>query len=712
MYSIRFKVPAIVISAVAFLELLNFFFGPFGLPKGKTILDFLFLVVVLFHGLWVYRLLAGNRRRILIALFRTPEILFAVTGVLFLLAYIFGSHGGVVHLPQLSAVGAGRSHLSGPASARLNTLSRFIPLLAVQVWALVLFRLRAPRIAAFQIGSRYPAAKWGMGLAILSALLFAFSFPSFLSLEGWSMLAFIALVPLFSVFYRVPYGRGVFYGVTFGVVETLLSNYWLGSFRDLSLQFVSVLMLVEFGVFVAIALLLFRRLSRLSYLVFPVTWVAFDWLKSLGVLGYPWDMIGSTQYRFTSFIQIASLTGIWGVSFMVLAANAVFAYTIQGYLRRREATRALQHGAEEGGGPTAGASTGRDRPFRHFLAPLWIYVGASIAVFVFGNVEKIVQADEPVRSLVSVALIQQDTNPRAEHYAKSFAILERLTDRALFYRPDLVVWPEAAFVPNIRKWSKLNPKIYPRARLVHQFLAYDKTLGDWLITGNDDYTRTPGSRHATVRREYDASVLFSAVGRRVQTYHEIRIVPYTEYYSSREGLPFLYRLLPSLDMNLRQAGEKYVVFKTPKLRFSTPLGFEDAFPNDVRHFVRGGAQVIISLSNDYRSRNSVEGQQHYMNALFRAVENRRPLLRASSSGLTAYIDTAGRLIAAAPYYKQAYLVITLPLKKEHETLYTRIGDWFPKLCILIYLILLFPAFSRRRRGRPATIEHPAEHAAV
>jgi apolipoprotein N-acyltransferase len=256
-------------------------------------------------------------------------------------------------------------------------------------------------------------------------------------------------------------------------------------------------------------------------------------------------------------------------------------------------------------------------------------------------------------------------------------------------------------VPNIRKWSTLDPKVYPLSKLVDEFLAYQKSTGHWLLTGNDDYFESTDAAGKTVRQDFNASVLFSPTGQRVQTYHKIHLVPFTEYFPYKKQLPFVYNMLLNFDVYLWEPGTQHVVFKTPKLTFSTPICFEDAFPDDVRKFVVAGAQVIMNISNDYWSLTPVEGKQHYINSLFRAVENRTPLLRATASGVTGYVDTSGRLVNRVPYYKQAYMIADVPIYAKSESLYTRFGDWFPKLTAILFVILLFVGFSPRvRAGKP------------
>ncbi|HUZ18004.1 MAG TPA: nitrilase-related carbon-nitrogen hydrolase, partial [Spirochaetia bacterium] len=151
-------------------------------------------------------------------------------------------------------------------------------------------------------------------------------------------------------------------------------------------------------------------------------------------------------------------------------------------------------------------------------------------------------------------------------------------------------------------------------------------------------------------------------------------------------------------------GTERVVFQTPKISFSTPICFEDSFPNDVRLFVKNGAQAIINLSNDYWSLSKVEGKQHYINSLFRAVENRRPLLRATASGLTAYVSPVGRLVQQVPYYRPEVLVANVQLHAQRESVYTRLGDWFPQLLLIVVAGLAAGVFLMMRRERLASRE--------
>jgi apolipoprotein N-acyltransferase len=296
-----------------------------------------------------------------------------------------------------------------------------------------------------------------------------------------------------------------------------------------------------------------------------------------------------------------------------------------------------------------------------------------------GRPARVGTGDAATEELARVALIQQNSDPRKHEYRETLSTLMRLTDEALAENPDIVVWSETAFVPNIRRWSEEDPRRYTLARLVERFLDYQAGVGNYLVTGNDDYQRVLDDEGEEVDRlNYNAAVFFGPDGERLETYHKIRLVPFTEHFPYEDTLPWVYNLLLEFDVNFWEPGEEKTVFEHPKFRFSTPICFEDVFPNEVRGFVRNGAEVIVNLSNDYWSLTPVQAKQHFLGSMFRTIENRRPMVRATASGLTAHVDRWGRILATAPYYEEAYLVTDVRIPADRVTTsYTRFGDWFP-----------------------------------
>jgi len=172
-------------------------------------------------------------------------------------------------------------------------------------------------------------------------------------------------------------------------------------------------------------------------------------------------------------------------------------------------------------------------------------------------------------------------------------------------------------------------------------------------------------------------------------YHKVHLVPFTEYFPlDEERFSWLHEIFQKFDISDWGVGDRRSAFDAGGLRFVTPICFEDVFPDDVRRYLAGkqGSQdidAIINISNDYWSLSPVEGTQHGLLALFRAVENARPLLRSTASGYTVHVDAAGR-IRGQPLepYTPGYLIAEVEVPEGRTTVYRRLGDWFPLLCAL------------------------------
>jgi apolipoprotein N-acyltransferase len=665
--------------------------GPWALPWSRLVTsDWLFLALPALHAAFGLLSLAVPRgRQGPFLRLMLSELLFLLTLVFFLFAWIFALNANMDYVQRFFAGGAKVRLALDTRAQRLAAAVRYLPMLAADLAAYLWPRLRSASAA----GAAQPfngVRRWALPLMLLSVALTVLSFPSFASLDGLGFLCFVALVPLFLVVENASWIAGWLYVTAYGVLQGMLVSFWLGTFSLVTLQLVTSFFLLAYGLFFLPALWLVRRLSSLRFLALALAWVLFEYLRSLGYWGFPWGLWGTAPYRFLTFLQTASLAGVWGVSLVVVLLNAGAASALACVLRREN--------------PWPGA--------RALLASAAVLLGC----LGFGIVRRDDLSRQPVSKTVPVALVQQDSDPRKDDYARTFAVLRRLTDEALSGagsqaaagglraagrgpRPQLVVWSETAFVPNIRRWSKEDPEKYPLAKLVREFLDYQRGLGVWLLTGNDDYDLSTGPSGEEVRRDYNAAVLFDPQGRRVRTYHKMHLVPFTEYFPFKQSLPGVYRWLLDFDVYLWEPGDERVIFRHPAFSFFTPICFEDSFPGDIRRFVQEGAEAIVNISNDYWSLTEVEAKQHAVNSSLRAVENARPLLRATASGLTGYWDVDGSLLASVPYYQERFLAVDVVFRPAETTLYTRWGDWLPQgaalALALLALLSLFPRVRRR-----------------
>lgn len=638
--------------------------------------DSFFLSWVGLHGLGsLWFLYTGFRRRFTVQdLAPVGEGLFFYGLFLFIFVYIFALNANMDYVQRFIESGGNLQLALDTATERRLALMRFGPLLVMDL--LIWFLGERSRSYAS------PVQRWSAPLILLAVVLSFFSMPNPLALSGWGFLGWVSLVPVVMVL-RVHVeqrqaGRAVWYGVLYGVLFTILGNFWLGTFALVSLQAVAIIFLGFYGILMSFLVLGLRHAPRWArVLIIPLGWTAWELLRSSGFLGYPWLLVAHSQYRNIPLIQIAEFGGVWLVSFVVLLVNSMIAEFLldlpaKTVFRVRRVAQIL------------------------LVPALAMSIGAWLLLIPIPTVGE-----------ARLALIQQNTDPRKHEYAQTLDVLTSLTEEAMRQEPDMVVWSETAFVPNIRRWSQEDPRRYSLARLVQEFNQWQEELGTWLLTGNDDYTRVfDEDGHETQRNSFNAAVLLDPWGERRKTYHKIRLVPFTEHFPYEAQLPWVYNMLQDFDVAFWTPGTEYTVFDHPQFRFATPICFEDVFPREVRQFAQAGMQVIVNISNDYWSLQETAAKQHFVASLFRTVELRRPMVRSTASGVTAHVSPRGEILATVPQYSEQILIADVPIPRADNrvTFYQLRGDWFPLSAAALFFLLIFVGRGRgasgwRGRGR-------------
>lgn len=522
-------------------------------------------------------------------------------------------------------------------------------------------------------------ASIGLELLLLgvSALLFALSFPSFLSRWGWFPLAFISLTPVFIVVHRAGWLRCVLYGAFFGFASYALHNYWLGSFHPLTLFIVPPIYSVYFLAVFPLLKAADSLFPRYGFIVQALIWVAYEFIKMQGFLGYAYGVIGFSQYLFLPLARLSSITGVWGVSLIVVFPSTLLAGGLKNgikgflsYLRRMRAA-----------------------------AIIWAAVLAGVVIFGLA-----VKADLDSVPKWKMALVQQNVDPWRggnKTYAKTLEILTRLSRRALVEDPsvDIVVWSETSFVPAI-DWHtryRTDRVAFGLVKELREFLSSQPVP---YLVGNDDGQLSKDEKGRDIRVDYNAAILFEN-GEIIDTYRKLHLVPFTEDFPYQESLPGIYNWLKEADTHFWEKGTEYTVFESGGVRFSTLICFEDTFGYLARQFVRRGADMLVNMTNDSWSNAVACEMQHMSIALFRALENRRTLVRSTNGGITCIIDPNGRIIAMLPPFTEDYLIAEAPVYAAGQTLYTRWGDWFAILISLLSLAALAGGLLYRLLGRRA-----------
>lgn len=394
-------------------------------------------------------------------------------------------------------------------------------------------------------------------------------------------------------------------------------------------------------------------------------WTALEWVRGWLFSGFGWNGLGVALHEDLAMIQIADLVGVLGLTWLVVFCNLIAVIVVRRIV--------LELGPQ-------------------FLKGIrWEFsLTMALMAVVFGyGVRTLFQRPESTTSIRVVAI--QPNIPQTEKFDpasedKILGDLEKLTGLASLLKPlDLIVWPEAA-----------TPRGMFADEVNYRFTMDQAARGDFdLLLGSLDYELSPDDPEHP--RQYNAAMLLSERGTVRSVYRKMHLVPYGEYLPLRSVLPqFVGDLVPG-DLD---AGTEATTLKLSKSQ--TSLGvlicFEDTLGDLTRGFVQKGAQILVNVTNDGWFGKSVAAEQHLANARFRAIENRRPLLRCANTGVTCLIDYAGRIDRGhLRPFEQGFIPFSIPVQMQPGlTFYTRCGDWIAHLSTAVTLLLLGWSFRKRR----------------
>jgi apolipoprotein N-acyltransferase len=521
---------------------------------------------------------------------------------------------------------------------------------------------------------------------LLAALLFAASFPNLLVSQGLPFFAWIAFVPIFWLIHKVSLPSSVFWGALYGYAAYGLFNYWLSVFHPMAGIIVDSIYLVYFAILFPLLKLALILFPKRGYLVQWIIWIAYEYLRTLGFLGYPYGITGYSQWSVLPLIQIADIFGVWGVSALVVFPSAALASALSG------------------GFGGAGRESGVSLPayvlalilgfFRRERVACCIWFAALAGALVYGAVSPVNYRDAPT---VRLALIQHNTDPWKGdilQYRKNYEVLKRLSLEALKEtpKPGLVVWSETAFVPRIY-WHTTYRDDPPSWTLIKELIEFLKQQDVPFVIGNDDARKEPPKNPGdNYRVDYNAAMLFDK-GELVKEYRKLHLVPCTENFPYEKQLPWVYNALKNADTHFWEKGKEAAVFESRGVKFSTPICFEDTFGYLSRIFVQNGAEIIVNLTNDAWSASLPAQMQHLSMAVFRTVENRRSMVRSTASGQTCGIDPNGKILAMGKPFAEIFLNVDVPIVKK-TTIYTRFGDIWGQIFTLSAITLLLIGIIR------------------
>ncbi|HWH68062.1 MAG TPA: apolipoprotein N-acyltransferase, partial [Candidatus Sulfotelmatobacter sp.] len=404
-------------------------------------------------------------------------------------------------------------------------------------------------------------------------------------------------------------------------------------------------------------------------------WVALEMIVARLFGGFPWNLLGASQYQMVPLIQIASVTGIYGVSFLVIWVSLSF---LSGALML------LRH------------------PARRSAWIGEIFLPVLVVAILFNLGFRQLRQTAPAARTLKVTLIQPSI-PQTLIWDPSgdtlrFQELIRLSEQALTNQTDLLVWPEAA-VPKLLRYDKPTfDAVTGLARRHHV----------WMIVGADDAEPRRNTPNPNDADYYNSSFLISPEGQLVDRYRKRGLVIFGEYIPLQRWLPFLQFFTPI--QGGFTPGDRAGQFAMPTLdvKASILICFEDIFPHIARSGVDEAIDFLVNITNNGWFGESAAQWQHATSAVFRAVENGIPLVRCSNNGLTCWVDAQGRLrqIFRDPrgtVYGVGFLTVELPVpapgEKHALTFYTQHGDCFGWGCVAVAAGMVGWRLWRARKER-------------
>jgi apolipoprotein N-acyltransferase len=401
-------------------------------------------------------------------------------------------------------------------------------------------------------------------------------------------------------------------------------------------------------------------------------WVALEMVVARFLGGFPWNLLGDSQYQMTPLIQIASYTGVYGISFLVVWTSLSLVGAGMVIVRR----------------PVL-----RNAWVGEIILPMVAVSGLYLAGY-----EKLLRPEPPSPEL-TVALVQpsipQSIIWNATNSEQSFKDLLALSERALTNKPDLLIWPESAVTEMIR----YNEATY---RAITGLARSNKV---WMIISSDDADLRP------VTNYFNSSFLISPEGEIAGEYRKHRLVMFGEYVPFTKWLPFLKWLTPI--GGVYTPGTQTAPFEMTDLhvKVSVLICFEDAFPQLARRYVDDDTDFLVNITNDGWFGEGAAQWQQAAAALFRAVENGLPLVRCTNTGLTCWIDGNGRLrrefrSERDGIYGAGFMMVRIPTlapgEKRAATFYRLHGDWFGWACVCFALVRIGAAALRDRKSADET----------
>lgn len=561
-------------------------------------------------------------------------------------------------------------------------------------------------------------------------------------------LAFIAFVPMAIIIYSDIKIRKLvlaFFLYTYMFLGVII--FWIAAFMLKStplyiaiISLISVLAITSVYYITAavVARFIVKQFPKIRWLVVPVCFAIAEYMRTLGFLGFPWGLIGYSQWKFLYFIQVADLFGVIGVGFIIYLINAIFADMVVKY--RENKTQFYETYMKLPNCFTSnfiivivlfvliisyGVYQINGRRYEYNIAMREVDIAMVQKAFDPNHSSSAIYTGEAalqgstgfkqfIESLIldpTVFQNEEESDGKTRNSTILTMRIDALAREAAKEDPSMIVFCESAIrssyqyyepsiaenLTNMDSYKVTNPSFY------NVYLMYDSIvstgkyylLGSYLMYPN---TNTNSSAKYTY---YNGANFINTNGSIMDSYGKMILVPFGEAYPFQDSkffketppfsylVSFIYKSLEAANVAGWGRWHDTIAFEHPDddYKFGVPICYESAFGDFTRRFVNNGAEVIITITDDAWSYKDSSLWQHFSMGVFRAIENRRDFLQNGNSGITGHIDAFGHVLYTMDAWKPGYSIAKVKLN-ESTSIYTKHGEWLVKL-LAIFLLALF-----------------------
>ncbi len=517
--------------------------------------------------------------------------------------------------------------------------------------------------------------------SIISGILYVLLFPK----PSINFLAWIALVPLLLSTKNKSYKMSFWLGIIFGIVAFYGSLFWINFIRKynpfavLGIPFIAFYLSIYTGLFSMGYNFFERNYKKTGFLFSALLFPGLEYIRSVGTFAFPFNYLAASQVNSIPLIQICDITGVFGVSFIVVLINIFIADTIYSF-KKKDLKRI---------------------PFK-----IAIVSGCLIFSFVYGYfrlktnfVDKaqkikigIVQPSIPQEiKLQSYADENEEVRNKLqiEINEKQFILLNSNKNKSI----NLFILPETAFT-NEMFTSDFNfhIKLQNMAKDIKADLFFGADRYVLLdrkgkITNNKD-------EYAGVGAYNSAWYLDKDEGLRLESYEKMHLLPFGEYVPYFDKIPFFQELIVQVGSFLK--GTKYTIFKSDSMKFGCVICFESVLGNLVRQFRNRGADFLVVITNDGWYEDTAGPLQHADFCVFRAIENRTWLVRSANHGISGFITPYGEWKSRTKINEITVVSEEISPALETKTFYSKFGDVFAVSSLLICLIFFLNIIRNKK----------------